>query len=80
MKFFVGLWHLRFDPNKKKRESHYLLPVLLLEALELPISVERTTQKPHAEYVYQYHSVTLTRRHSNGYTLLIGIYRCLIPD
>lgn len=36
-----------------KRESAraLLLPVPHLEALELPIGVERTTQKPHAEYV-----------------------------
>ncbi|WP_277016275.1 hypothetical protein [Prevotella corporis] len=30
----------------KKRGSLYLLPVPLLEAFALPISVERATQKP----------------------------------
>ncbi len=34
---------------KKKRESLYLLPVHLIEALTLPIGVERATmQGPHA--------------------------------
>lgn len=33
----------------KKRENHTILPVLHSEALELPIAVERTEQKPHAE-------------------------------
>ena len=56
------------------------MSVPLLEALELPITVERTTQKPHAEYVYQRKGVTLSRRQSSVYTLLIGIYRCLILD
>lgn len=36
--------------SKKKREDSCLLSVPLSEALELPFGVERTTQKPHAEY------------------------------
>lgn len=36
----------------KKAWELYLKSVPLFEALELPNSVERTTQKPHAEYVY----------------------------
>ncbi len=38
--------------TKRKREGLYLLPVPLVEALELPLVVERTKQKPHAVYVY----------------------------
>ena len=36
---------------KKKCARTLLLPVPLVEALVMPIAVERTTQKPHAEYV-----------------------------
>ena len=35
---------------KKKRGSLYLLLVLLTEALALPITVERATQKPTPKY------------------------------
>ena len=37
--------------KKEKRESLYLSSVPHCEALVLPISVERTTQKPHAEHI-----------------------------
>ena len=40
-KYYRIIVHIR-----KKRGSLYLLPVPLLEAFALPISVERATQKP----------------------------------
>ena len=53
------------------------------EALELPIMVERTTQRPHARYVYiMRHMPTLARPQHDGDNIYIrkGIYRCLILD
>ena len=42
--------HFRFGDKKEKTREPYLLPVPLLEALELPTTVERAnTQRPHAE-------------------------------
>ena len=38
------------DIDIKKAWEPYLLLVPLVEALELPFVVERTEQKPHAEY------------------------------
>lgn len=49
------------NSGKKMREDSYLLSVPLSEALELPIGVERTAQKPHAEYTHP-----LSGRHSRA--------------
>ena len=46
---------------KKKCARTLLLPVPLVEALVMPIAVERTTQKPHAEYVIMHQRPTLSR-------------------
>ena len=60
---------------KNKALEPYLLPVLLLEALELPGKVERANlQKPHAEYVIR-PMATLSR--CNGRNIHIHISHLL---
>jgi len=61
------------------REILYLLPVPLLEALELPITVERANpQKPHAEYDTP-PNVTLSRYAGIIVHIHKGIYCLLHP-
>lgn len=45
------------------RESHFLLPVHTSEALELPIAVERATQRPHAVNVTIQRTDGATKNH-----------------
>lgn len=49
------------------RECHHLMSVPHIEALELPFSIERTTQKPHAEYAVYAGLPALTRRPGGFY-------------
>ena len=56
------------------------MSIPLVEALELPITVERTTQKPHAEYANTPSADTHASVGSEYVHIHLGVYRCLILD
>lgn len=72
----------RFQQVQIKKECVRVIPLPVLHsvALELPISVERTTQRPHAEYDYTLMSIASGNTHHVKNTYPIGIYYCLILD